>query len=436
MAAEQAFTTQRALFVPAAGRAALEALPHNKLGSSADGVWVLASDGAFFRLLEQGAGPGLLYFTRGDYEHAIRRLKPAEVEAVIRKRRNDWSPNAINDAVYRVFQDERRCLSLLAAAREGREGDARRRLAVLAEETLVLLAGLTGEGRYDEVKPSDMLLFTLEGEARLLAERELARGQAERGGDAAEARRLERLMEAQKESAAEIQAALAERGRSEFATALPYSDVDRVLLVTPREQRVIDGLTKDQVFVEWRGGVVFPWRVRKLQDLRAPGRTVATLYLDRGEYLEALSELTRAQLERDWAERLAGGGAEGPAAVGDHLNGLLLEQHLLRRSLLGAARRHDARLTPVITPQVEREAQALLDALARQPTWLSRRPQSGGEAVIMLRQSVREAAEDATAFAEWSRCVRQTALRDRFLKVAVVTAGIRARAEQLPSSNP
>ncbi len=415
----------------------LSGKPRVELGRMKDGLWAAVSDETLLSAGYRNPIPPLLYFSKDDYDSAIRKLQPPEVAQVIQKRLEHWSPRALDETLNFLYLEERRCLALAAMA--GTLPD-RRTAEVLdehVENTLQLLASVVGEGRYDDMKLPSMLIFTLESEARAVQESLYAQEAAQRAGNVRVAERMNRATAAARKRAETLGSTLRALGRAEYGSALPYVEMERVMFIQPSDAQFLTGLrSKNLPVFEWKDGVVAPWPVRRLADMQDLGKTAQTVYLESGEFLEDILELTPAQVERGVAERVEGELAMSGRSVEDHLNKLLLELNLLRRNAVRVAHREGSGLVGLLQKQVQEETATLTALLASHPSWLAPPPKAPEESLSMLKEVEARAADDAAFFEELCRRGRKAALRSRFAAIVKIKKRDVARVAGLRGPAP
>ena len=282
----------------------------------------IVDDGTILARARSGSmRPALLYFSQADYDQSIRNLTPEQVREVVAKRLRYWSPNALAHGVDWIYQAARRSLALaaLASAASG----APRKLLEYFHGILDLMAGITGNGRYDALSLASLLVGVLQGDAKLSEElMEAVRVE----GNAANALLGAGAAEAQQTFQSALGDVLSRLGRPEFGAAAPYVELRRAIFLSQPSDDFIEGLQKSrESFVMWRDGLVMGCGARRLQDFAQLGQTVQILYFNAGKFLQDLQELTPAQREREFAARLEGGrgaSAKRPArASGDPLPG-------------------------------------------------------------------------------------------------------------------
>ncbi len=399
--------------------AAISGKPHRRLGSLRNGVWMEIPDDTLLAVGRPDAMPLLLYLSKESYEKAIRNLPPAEIENVIRKRLKEWSPDALDAALQWIYQREKKCLALTAQRMETTDA---RTVAVLRghfENGLELLAAMLWEGRYDDTQMVPMLVYTLEGEARLISEFAYAREAALAANDPREADRLAVKMTASRGCAEALGRALQTLGRAEYAGSLPYTQPERVLFIRPRDEELLKGLkARGGPVIPWRDGVVAPLSFEKIDAVKARLKSVEILYLDRGEFVEDARALTQAQLDREFEERLRKRPSGSLSALSAHLISLQLEQDVLRRSAVMVARREHSGMVELLQKQVANETEQLRAALAWSPIWIEDAAAGGKGSLRVLVQEEQGIARDAELFEELSRRANKEELRSRFEAIA------------------
>jgi hypothetical protein len=392
----------------------LDGQKYQEIGHLEDGIWAVVDDSNLLAIKDRNPAVPLLYFSKADYEHAMRKLPVMEVNKVIRKRLERWAPGALDQAVNWLYQGERRCLTLTALGQVSQAVEVAGGLDQHFEQTLQLLAKITGEGRYDDVSLASLLIFALEGEAKIVAELELAKEAMRTAKDGGEDQRLVQRTESRKKYAQMLGNMLRRLGRSEYGGALPHVDVQRGVWITPPDAELLGGLRiEHRPFVEWREGVVTQWVVRQVPELMKRGKKATMLYLNSGALLEDMDELTPAQLEREFEERLSGRGSSAEA-IQDHLNSLQLEQILLKRNLVEKARVQGAEFVKDLADQVAEDTLSLKTALVQRSSWLSQAPGSSVNALAMLKVTEQQIAQDTALFKELSQRAGNNILQKRF----------------------
>ena len=372
-----------------------------ELGHLEDGIWISVDDETLLAIKDRYPGLPLLYFSRADYEHAMRKLAPLEVNNAIHRRLERWSPTALDQVLDWLYRGERRSLTLAALGRMSGSSDVAAVIDEHFEQTLRLLAKISGEWRYDDVRLSEMFIAAVEGEAKLHDENLLASKAAQSANNLTEAQRFSQATNSRKKYAQILGRALEQMGSAEYVNSLPYVDLERGLFISPRDPDLIGGLRVEyRPFAEWRDGLVAIWPIRKIPDLERRGKSVAVLYLNSGEFLEDLYELTDAQLEREFEERLQGARGASLQAMCEYLNTLHLEQILLKLNLLEIVRRKAQTLVPLLEAQVVEETVTLRSALVLHPSWLAQGLEPGEDAIIRLKRNEQELAQDAALFVE------------------------------------
>jgi hypothetical protein len=318
--------------------------PQAALGRYADGVVAEAEDERALALLAEGAHVSLLWFSRAEYDYALRKLDETGREAAIRKRLADWAPEAVSQGMDRLYRVECRCLTL--AAMSGNTG--------VFEHTMDSLERLTNEGAYGNLKLAEILVVVLQKEALLAIELSNERLTPERSEryafSVAIARELRRL------------------GRPQFSEHLPYAEPARAAFVSPRDPQLMKELKALRLpVVEWRDGLVSTFGPRTLNGPDLQKKQVNILYADARHFRRDLANVTRPELEREFEER----SSEGPMPRWtEYLNILRLEIALLRRAAHDKAAVEKDISAAVLRTQVSRESALLAAELARHPSWL------------------------------------------------------------------
>lgn len=320
---------------------------HAVLERIAGGAVVAADSEAALTLLLYYPEATLLAFSRESFEYLVRKLNATDREAAIRRRLAQWSPRAVYEGVQWLYLGQRRCISLTADLPPG-TGRARH-----AEHSMSALHLLVNERRYGSVTLTEMFENLLEREALLQVELLAAEGLAE-----ASMRSRFSLALAQE---------LLRMGRPEYAGHLPRGEAKRAALLDPADAAIRAQLvTRKNAAVDWQNGFVAAFGGGELEAMREQGKQLTILYLDSGAFLQDLSELTPAQIRREFEERrLTGIARMWP----DHLNLLRLETALLRRATHAAAQRANSPSAATLAPQIRQETEGMLSELGRYPSW-------------------------------------------------------------------
>jgi hypothetical protein len=369
------------------------------LGRTRSGAWAAVDDRDVLEIGERGPSPALLYFRRADYESGIRGLSPAQIVEAVEWRLRRWAPVALERAASEIYRRERERLVLAAKAR-AEPADGAEILDAQFEHGLRLLASLVGERRYDSVAIADLVVFAIEADARILAE------EARLAATVPEGRRGARAGHARA-----LGAAVARMGRPEYDQSLPFVELQRVAFISPRDAELVQGLRVLKVpFALWREGVIARRPLQHLEELEAEGRTVRILYWNPGEWLQEVQDLTTAQLDREYEERRSRTDQRQPAL--EHVDSLRLEQALLRRNVLKAARVDAPEIVPLLETQVAEETRALREALQACPI--------AGAAASFARiaEASRAAMDDARLFAELAARAGNALLSASFASIA------------------
>jgi hypothetical protein len=272
-ASELAVPVERVVFCEA--RAGLCAKLDRELGKSARGRWGSLGDRA---LLAGGAPlPTLLFFSRAEYDEALEGLDPAaRVEAIL-QRLETVSSDAVQQALWAVRAD----LLKAAPAVGDRDPGALDLLLRAAVE-------IDGADRLRGAPPDQLAKDALEGVARLLAEELPSAAAAPYAAEAETYRALLGMM-----------------GRTMAATGLPHAEREPVYYVAPLSPGAIASFpAQGKPFFRWRAGVVAPWYEREVAGFAARHQTARVVYPGREPFLEDLTTLTGAQMDRVLRRRI------------------------------------------------------------------------------------------------------------------------------------
>jgi len=373
---------QRVIYLP--GQTGVSELPAlgAPLFSSSDGNVVAVDDTALTRTAEGARPPSLLYFSRAAFDAAVRDLDDERVAEVVAKRRRDFAPRALEESLNWTYERERESLTLAAAAAQDTYFRA---LAFWTSRVL-------GEGRYEDAGTAELLVFAAEKQALLRVEL----SSPEHAPDF-DAREVEQHTDALRQ----LGALLADCGRPEFAEGFPYAETSRVVHVFPLEARVLGQLEQESApGFAWRDGVLVGRRQRQIEDLRKDGKPAPLLFWDPGWFLQALAELTPAQLERTCDRNARQTPERAEHARREYLNGLRLETLLFSYTLRDHAARQAPAVLGVAEQLVEEETRALARTLARDRSWID--PPSA-DVVPDLATSEQELCRDLSLFVTLAR---------------------------------
>jgi hypothetical protein len=316
---------ERVAFLPAGARSPV---PFAELGSSAAGAWGVVSDEPWLALT--GEDPlELLYLSHAEYAHAIRRLSATDLPAAIAHRRGRYASDLPVHAMGSLEQAIRAGVPLAPTHAGGSR---------IRADLLTALASFTVVPRFAHTSPLDLLDYLREGDAELSAELESlvyeAPGEFDRNGSERKAR---------EHFAMDLGALAAKHGRPEKALALPYFDVERVYFVFPgRADLEARARANREPMRKWRGGLILPLPERAATELAEGNQELLALFPAPGPFMSALAELTPAQLEIEFADRMR---APGFAA---YLDSRRIGQALLRTAaclMVGPASDLDTALT-------------------------------------------------------------------------------------------
>ncbi|KYF80873.1 hypothetical protein BE20_00830 [Sorangium cellulosum] len=380
------------------------------LGVTKDGVaWGKLDDAAFLSGLKGNIPLSLLYFSMEDYEHAMRRLPPEQVERAVLARRVYFSSASTGRATDWFYRGARRVLVSCAIAAE--QGPSRSAPVLVAHFGNMLdhLARLSSQGRFDDLDSRTLLLYVAEGEAGLLDEA------GKLGTQFGIERVLERLEDFRTQYSTYARM-LAELGNPELQVAPPYIQARRgVLFVGAGSELAQSFRAHCMPSVILSKGVIGPMPDRQIYE--SDQRDRVFLYFTEGEFVEALAGLTDAQIERDVDERREAMERTPAVLVGDYFFGIHLQQAFLRRSLLDALHREALSYWKELEAHVLVEESWLRRVLSEMAPWVGPgEPPSGSGTLTKLQSDVRRLSEDASFLA--SIC---TAQGEDFLAVKFVS---------------
>jgi len=154
-----------------------------------------------------------------------------------------------------------------------------------------------------------------------------------------------------------------------------------------------------------------PWPLEGMQELRKSGKSIVILYMNSGDFSADLASLTRAQLERECADRAKTDG--GHARTESCLRALRLEQHLLLRNIAALTKTGTADMTTALASLVAKESGALLQEMAGDG--IGRGGARNLLPALMLAES--ELLQDAMFFREWAGRRERKVLEHRFAEI-------------------
>jgi hypothetical protein len=291
--------TTRVLYIDPQSAPQLASLPYEELGRVDDGVWVSCPDDTV-RAVSERRPPLFLYFDQGSYGHAVAELSATQIQAVIRRRRERWTPEALAHSMQRLYEVESARLEGLLRARALQPGSA---ASGDVDRSLALLRKLSGLERYMMVPAKAMAVTVLEGESLLVAvlQSALASGLFEGKSDRSI---LAMHLERRKLWAQAVSQVAAALGAPDLGGVV-YADASRGIFLHPADEAFERALSKGgEQAVRWRDGLVFTSAERHLPELREGGRSVDILYEDPGEFYDSAETLTEPQLFRDLTARL------------------------------------------------------------------------------------------------------------------------------------
>ena len=374
------------------------------LFSSSDGDVVAVADAALMLAEDDTPRPELLYFSRAAYDAAVSGLDGKQVAEVLSKRRREWAPQACDQMLNWIYQRERQSLTLAAVTTA----------SAYFRECVIWTSRVVNEGRYDDVDTTELLVLAAERQALLRVELQSPEHHRQDPHATWE-------IELHTWALEQLGAALADRGRPEYAQGFPYAETSRVVHVFPLDPQVL-GLLKQQSepSFAWHEGLVVGRRERQIEQLRQDGKPAPVIFWDSGWFLEALVELTPTQLSRECERQVQQTPEQGERRRSEYLNGLRLETLLLSHALYEHAAREAPPLVGFSGRLIEAEAVALSGVLARDRSWLDERP---GDAAVDLAGSENELCRDLSLFAELARLRGDASLADRFSALLAHKAG-------------
>jgi len=408
-----------------------------ELGRAAQDVWAALEDDACLALLASHPNVSLLYFSRDEYDRDMQDLDDNEILTAVQQRRARWSPRALDDAPDRLFRIQKPGLPLTLLARPDSSAPVSTALATHFQGILTLLAEVVGHGRYEDAEISELLATCLEEEVRLRNEAALAAESASASAPPIAAG-FSRLSERAARQAQAIGQALVPLGQSEYARCLPFIDIRRGVFIAPADGELIRGLkSAREPYAPWRDGLVTAWPLRNVDALVAKGKHVATLFLEPGELVHDLAMFTPAQLDREFASRLARASSREPGQMRAHLVNLQLRQVLLKTNLRRVAgSKGQAAVVRLMEAQLSEDSAALSDTLAVHPCWLEVVPQRGLAAAQALGDAERQVLQDAKFLAELLRRAPRPELASWFEKIAQGKKEALTRLATVPGVSP
>jgi hypothetical protein len=330
----------------------------------------------------------LLSYSKESYEYLLRRLSESDRHAAIQKRLKDWSPRAVTEGVNWLYRVERRCLSLTVTRPAGARTEH-------AEHTMTALHKLVNERRYGSVTLAEILEYVLEAEALLQAELLTV------GAGSESSMRSEFSLAVAEE--------LKLMGHPQYSQHLPRGEATRGALLAPPDSAVRSHLNALKIpVVDWKDGFVSKFRHGEFESITAKGNRLTVLYLNAGGFLQDLTDLTPAQLRREFEERLQIGIVR---LWPDHLNLLRLETALLRRAAYDAAHRANSRAASTLGIQIRQETELLLSELERHPSW---RAGEFGNQPATLAVAEEDVTNDSVFLSQFAELRGEKAYEERY----------------------
>jgi len=328
--------TEYILWISLVHKLLLVGVPHTVLASRPTGMIVSAGEKEAARLAGPGGGGTILYFTRGEYDEAVRGLTPAEIDEVIAARLA--AANLVNDGEWAVSTAVRRCLARSAVDKQ----DAYFTLA------LTLLADLL-QDRFKGFSDKELFDAIERTKARLRAE-----AQAAAADVPAAATRFRELEADAARDLSDLAEPAISLGLPDYRKISLYVDVERVYFVTPLDARLTQKLNAvHAVYVPFDGGAAVEWKVRRAGEL--PAAKVMDVGGDR--LLDLVSRFAKPQLLRELKQRRAA--AIDAAAYDAWFDVLLLESALTTQKAGKVLAERGRSLAAAVVKVAEREGARL-----------------------------------------------------------------------------
>jgi hypothetical protein len=360
--------TERIIYCVLSCMAALADLPHREILRLDEGVVAAVPDETLLMLFANTAPPSLLYYSPESYEDAVGGLNSAEIEEVVRKRRQAWAGAPFADATQWIYGRLRACLTLAAGSRQEAEAATTSAIDAHVESGLELMSDMVTQSLYDDSSLAFMLDVALEREAKLVEELADARNDLDNGTvDLGPWQQEGTVRASQAEAISRKLSALRE---DEHAGVLPFIDLSRAYFITPRNDEIMTSIRGGSLLaVSWKEGVVADWHTREIDFLQNHGEASKVLYLDVSDFLSDVMEMTQAQLNLAFERRSSRSAEDWSRSWGEHLNGERLYLNLLKREFWSHAAKSDAEQAAVLREQIDWETKTLLDELTRFPDW-------------------------------------------------------------------
>jgi hypothetical protein len=349
----------------AAGKAM--SLAFAELGHDASGAWGIVDDAAW--LATPGAGAlELLYVSKAEYDHAMRRLPPTEVAIAIQHRRKTFATEATEEATG-LLQN---AIWAAIGATDDSEAGMRMRKRLLAVHARFIDYEIL---RHEE--PAERLEQLIRDDGELFGNlaspsMKAAAGQDMDGKERALRRRFAEQLSAFRRPEAQDPDLL-----------WPYFEAERVYAVTSATGARPRCSREDGPCPRWRDATLMALHERDAQSMRAAGDKLDLVYATKGELIAADYLLTAAQLDVEISERIA---------APDLVNRLQIDRVAQATARLATRMlsKDRPKLAAVLAAQVEEETRGL-------GIWGRREGQVRG--VAPAKEAVRDAASLANLMA-------------------------------------
>ncbi len=280
----------RIVWLSVANRILLQGAPHQVLADRPQEVVVSVADSDARRLLHAGAGARVLYWRPRDWYDAVAGLSAAEVDEVVRRRRQSYDVRAVRHGELDLTL--RRCVGLAAAASSpgarALDGYVGQLLARLGEQPW---AGLSAREAFD-------LYVRSKEQARTEAEAAAA-ALGESGGA-----RFRQIADSVTRDFAAVASTATRAGQPDLVATRLDVNVRRVYLVRPFEPDLeAAARRRHNVVARWHDGGLVAWPERERDTFGH--RKLSLVDLDPAFLARALAELTPAQIDREVKRRLA-----------------------------------------------------------------------------------------------------------------------------------
>ncbi len=358
--------TWRVVWCPDSLSGRLTGQRYDTLGTSGEGLWIACPDETVIRFYRKKIVFPLLYFSWYEYRQAVRDLTTSQIEEVIQKRRQYWAPNALNQSINLLYTLEKRGLSLTSMALHNNKN---RKATLHFDRHLDWVAYLIGKDRSADATFPIMYTIILESEAKLVKELEEARKLARCTGNTKVERSFGTAIRTHKEFTSRMAEILEKSSDSITLRSLPCYNPSRAFFIRPAGGKMARILKAQHIpSIEWNGGVVAPLSFRYLSQLAGDDSISSTvLYIDKGNFISDLHDLTPVQLNRELKIRLKQRPDTSLTAVNQFLNILRLELNLLKRNLRSIITKNRPELNHVWENIIDEDTRLLKKALAQQP---------------------------------------------------------------------